>query len=548
MNAAGIALLSGNCVLLLKRGTGGDHPGEWCFPGGKVEEGEFVEDAARRETLEEVGYTVMGAARRIGHNEMGDTHFTTFAKNVPQFEPVLNEEHTEFMWAPLDALPEPMHPGVLLTLESDALDQINPDKLTETEVARLIVSGELDSPQKFLNMHLFAMRITGTGTAYRSSEDSFVYRPPEHYLNDEFLARCNGLEVIYEHPAKNLLNSEEFADRAIGSILLPYIQGEEVWGIAKIYDETAIEEMLTKQMSTSPTVFFRNLSDNSTIKLDNGEALLIEGKPSLLDHLAVCSLGVWDKGGEPAGVLNSTIGATDMTPEEYKAKADEFEAKAKADADEIAQLKAKADSLQAKADAMEASMPAAMQTAADKAKADADEEAEKKAKADADEEEAKKAKADSAAVQARIADMEARMPKVLSDADVAKIADTQSKADSVCRAFGDSAPAPVAGESVLGYRKRLIARFKDHSPSWKAVPLEAISDAVIDIAEKQIYADAATAARTPGIDVGAGLREVISKSRAGHEISTFVGRISDFTGQFKNPVRKFVTQINKPTA
>lgn len=545
MNAAGIALLSGGHVLLLKRGNGGDHPGEWCFPGGRIEQYELPEDAARRETMEECGYEVQGALRQIGAIQTGDTSFITYAKNVARFEPVLCDEHTAYVWAPLDIFPKPMHPGVLLTLESDALDQINLDKLTETDIARLIANGELTSPQQVGNMHLFAMRVTGTGTAYRSSLDEFVYRPPEHYLNDKFLARCNGLAVIYEHPEKRTLDSDEFADRVIGSVMLPYIQGEEVWGIAKIYDESAIEIMLAQQMSTSPTVVFRNLKDNSTIKLDNGEAILIEGKPSLLDHLAVCSLGVWDKGGAPAGVLNSTIGVNEMTPEDFKAKADEFEAKAKADAEEKNEMKACMDSMKARMDAMEANMPAPAQTAADKAKADADE----KAKADAEEEEEKKAKekADSE-IRTRIADMESRLPKVLSDADVAKIADTQSKADSVARAFGDSAAAPVAGESVLAYRKRMIAKFKDHSPEWKGIPLEAISDAVIDVAERQIYADAATAARSPNLTVGAGLREVVTRSRAGHEISNFVGRIADFTGQFKSPVRKFVTQFNKPAA
>jgi hypothetical protein len=436
-------------------------------------------------------------------------------------------------------------------------DIIDTSEMNELDVARAMASGQMTSPQQVANMHLFAMRITGTGTAYRKSLDEFVYRPPEHYLNDNFLARCNGLTVIFEHPEKRTLNSEEFADRAIGSIMLAYIVGDEVWGIAKIYDDAAIAIMTENKMSTSPTVVFRNLTDNSTIALDNGDELLIEGNPSLIDHLAVCELGVWDKGGNPVGVLNSTNGANEMNPDEIKAKADaEVEAKAKADADEKECMKKTMADMQARMDAMEAAMPAPALAAADKSKADADDEDEKEKEAEAkkkveDEEEEKEKKAKEKAdseTQRRIADMESRMPKILSDADVAKIAETQSKADSVARAFGDSAPAPIAGESVLGYRKRLIGKFKDYSDSWKSIPMDAISDAVIDIAERQIYADAATAARTPGVSISAGLREVVSRSRAGHEISTFVGRVSDFTGQFKSPVRKFVSQFNKPAA
>jgi len=412
-------------------------------------------------------------------------------------------------------------------------------QLNELEIARLMAVGELDSPQSVVNMQLWAMRITGTGTAYRSALDEFVYRPPENYLNDEFLARCNGLSVIYEHPEKRTLDSEEFADRIIGSIMLAYIKDDEVWGIAKVYDDHANAVMGEKKMSTSPTVVFRNLEDNSTIELDNGAAILIEGKPSLLDHLAVCELGVWDKGGEPAGVLNQNLGAVDMTPEEMKAKADEFEAKAKADAEKCSELEKKIADMQAKMDAMPA---AAMETAADKAKADA-EAAEKEAKEKADADELEKAKADAQKLRADVDSLRASM--TLSDADRAKIAEVQMRADSVSHAFGDSAPGPVIGESVPAYRRRLLGKFKEYSDAWKAVPLEAITDAALEVVERQVYADAATAARSPTSVTGGGLREIRRTSPGGHQISEFIGDVSVFTSAFKPPVRRFVSQINK---
>jgi hypothetical protein len=37
--------------------------------------------------------------------------------------------------------------------------------------------------------------------------------------------------------------------------------------------------------------------------LEDGSVLLIEGKPSLLDHVAICELGVWDKGKDPEGII-----------------------------------------------------------------------------------------------------------------------------------------------------------------------------------------------------------------------------------------------------
>jgi len=42
--------------------------------------------------------------------------------------------------------------------------------------------------------------------------------------------------------------------------------------------------------------------DNKKLEMEDGSKLLIEGKPFLLDHIAICEQGVWDKGGEPSGV------------------------------------------------------------------------------------------------------------------------------------------------------------------------------------------------------------------------------------------------------
>ena len=56
-------------------------------------------------------------------------------------------------------------------------------------------------------------------------------------MTDEFLERCNGLPVILDHPDGGNLDSKEFSERAVGSIVLPYKDeaAKEIWGIAKIY-------------------------------------------------------------------------------------------------------------------------------------------------------------------------------------------------------------------------------------------------------------------------------------------------------------------------
>jgi 8-oxo-dGTP pyrophosphatase MutT (NUDIX family) len=558
--AAGIAFIANGKVLLLKRGDGGDYPGHWSFPGGKQELGETPEQAAIRECVEETGYLPTGGLRPLSFSDDGRVAFTTLGKAVAEFEPTLCDENTDYVWAEAGEYPEPLHPGVQITLESGILDTINPLKMDELELARAMAMGELESPQKYVNVWLFNIRITGTGVAYRSAHKEFVFRNPELYLNDDFLARCNGLQVVCEHPEKSSLDSKEFTERSIGSIFLPYLKPEEkeVWGIAKIYDETAAGLMEKYQLSTSPTVVFRDPAVNSTIKLEDGESLLIEGKPSLLDHVAICIQGVWDKGGPPSGVSTNNVQEIQMTEDELKAKADaeakEAEAKAKADSEAKAKVDADEklskfmDSVMQRMDSIEASMKAKAdadlpaQTAADKAKADAEakekEEAEAKAKADAEEEETRKeeeakAKADAEETRKKIADLEARMPKELSDSDYAEMADAQAKADSVFSAFGDAAPRPLRGENLLSYRKRLATQLKTHSPNWKSVDINDLPAAAVEIAEKQIYADAVAASAHP-TDLPAGsLRAIEKKDSNGQLVRTFVGDPNAWMGDFK---------------
>jgi len=60
-------------------------------------------------------------------------------------------------------------------------------------------------------------------------------------------------------------------------------------------------------VSTSPAVFFGPNSGNQIRKMPDGTKLLIEGDPELVDHIAIVPAGVWDKGGEPSGVINSLL-------------------------------------------------------------------------------------------------------------------------------------------------------------------------------------------------------------------------------------------------
>ena len=295
LKAAGILFVADDGRVLLTRRVGRDHAGEWAFPGGGVEDGESAEECARRETVEETALRYGGPLSLWTRRIKDGVDFTTFIGRSEQFVPQLNEEHDIFTWArPETALATlPLHPGAAVALQRFDMDELG--------IAKAMVAGDLVSPQRYENLLLVALRITGTGAAYRSGIDEYVWRDPSLYLNDEFLERCQGLTVIWEHPKKRMMNSKEFNRRVIGSVMIPYIKPEEreVWGIAKVYDEEAVEALSTEQWSTSPGV---KLKTSMSQKLEDGSKLLLEGDIRLLDHIAVCTLGVWDKAGPASGV------------------------------------------------------------------------------------------------------------------------------------------------------------------------------------------------------------------------------------------------------
>lgn len=542
--ASGIMFLTPeNEILLMRRGNGGDYPGTFGVPGGHQEPNETLEDCARREALEETGFDYKGDLELI-HD---DGQFATYlADGVKKFDVEMCDESTGYVWCHPEECPEPVHPGLQLSLRIASAK-------TELDVAQLMMENVLPSPQKYANMHLLNIRITGTGLAYRSSIGEHVWRDPSIYLNDEFLQRCNGLTVIMDHPDHSILNTEEFKERAIGSVMLPYIKGDEVWGIAKIYDADAMEEICEGEVSTSPSVAFDNTAGNVTLATESGDPLLVEGVPFLLDHIAIVTKerggrGVWDKDGPIQGVsLNNPDEVSDMTDKETQPKAD-------AQGDVLDAILSAISGLSARVDSMEKNLPAPeLLSVADK-KARKDEE---EACADEDDKEGEGIAADRSGEKVR-KDEEAEGGEVegqageikfdeegdeeeaaKADEEEAEYADAQAKADSVYAAFGKSASRPLKGESLNAYRTRLMRGLQAYSDAYKDVNLRSIKDeALLSLAEKQIFADAALAARSP-MHIPAGqLIEVKRADRAGRTISEFKGAIGAWLDVFKVPAQR----------
>ncbi|EAW1104217.1 NUDIX domain-containing protein [Salmonella enterica] len=532
---SGIMFRQGKFVFLIQRSD----DGTWCQPGGKVEPGELAIDTARREVLEEVGYQYDGPL--TPHSVYGD--YLTFRAEVSErFEAKLNDESLTAGWFHIDDLPKPLHQPFAEMLAQQALN--------ETEVATLIADGTLSSPQFFINMWMFAIRVTGTGVTWRSADQQMAFRNPDDYLTPEFLQRVAGLPLIWLHPEKNTLDSNEFAKRVIGTLTNSWVADNgEVWAIARVYDAEAAEIMATRQLSTSPTVKFVEVPD-SIIEID-GQPLLVEPSPELLDHVAICEQGVWDKLLAPTGVKSDSIPNEAEKMDEEKivalinkaidarmAKADEeTDAKAKADAEEEAR-KEKADAEEKEAE--EAKAKADTEEKAAKEKADA----EAKEKADAEEaERMAKEKADSQLRQ-EIAELRSRIPTELSDEERNEIADAQVKADSVFSCFGKRAPVPLSGEKPLAYRRRLMIQLQEHSPDFKTVDLSTIADsALLSVAEKTIYADAQKSA---SLSVGPGmLREIKRADATGRLISTFEGDPAATWAPFQSGKRQVISFNNQ---
>lgn len=315
--AAGILFIAENGkVLLGQRSEYGAHPLTWAIFGGHQERGETLELTARREVFEETGYSSEEPVQLIAQTETDGTTFSVFMCICNQFDVVTNREHVDCGWFAMGEEPNPKPPGLDEVLNLPVVVGARKKRMNETDVAKAMAKGALSSPQRFVNMSLYRIRITGTGTAFRKGykdkkgkkyKDEHVFRCPDNYLTPGFLERCNGLPVIFEHPKGKLLDSEEFNDRVVGTIVVPYIQGDEVWGVARIYDDAVITLLDNEKLSTSPAVYFTDTSENSTISLDDGSQLLIEGNPGLLDHIAICEVGVWDKDGPPQGIDSNLV-------------------------------------------------------------------------------------------------------------------------------------------------------------------------------------------------------------------------------------------------
>ena len=128
MNSVGVWFysLSSSRYLYLMRNDP-KYPGSWGLPGGKVESGESLMDAIRRECEEEIGffpqYLKMVPLEKFTSPDEKFSYHTFFACVDREFIPELNDEHLGYAWIDSMSWPRPMHPGLWNTINFEEIKQ-----------------------------------------------------------------------------------------------------------------------------------------------------------------------------------------------------------------------------------------------------------------------------------------------------------------------------------------------------------------------------------------------------------------------------------------
>lgn len=493
-------------------------------------------------------------------------------------------------------------------MANEAEEKLARGELTDHEAAEAVRDGILPSPTKFGEFWLFALRVTGTGAAFRDQLEEYAYRHKELWTSPAFLERAASIPIIWGHPEKSGLTSDEYRERSIGNAVLSYVEGDSVWCVAKIFDADSAKLMENGTFrSTSPGVTPPKGAEATRLEGDEGKRILNEPLPLVLDHLAICEQGVWDAGGPPVGVKLSGLikeqAVADEDIEKIKKerddavrRADAFEAKekeredaAKKDADKGAledkkrkdaeEEKERAD--KAKRDSEESERKAVEE--AEKSKSDA-KRADRSKRHDAgkhdgqfadcakcDSEEAAiadKAKKDAAAAvetvnpeidklhDARRADSKrieelaaeiAALKKQPTMDDANAIATAYHRYDSIYQMLGERVPQHMPGESPIAYRRRLADGLRKHTKTWKEHVLhDAVTGPAFDMLEDSIINEALAEAKNPTrTDANAGRLIERTTVQNGKTRTEFYGDSSVAFAPFEAPIMSF--KFKKPT-
>ena len=117
--AVGVLVKAGGDFLLTSRPSGKVYEGYWEFPGGKLEQGETVEQALRRELVEEIGITI-GAVHPWKVELVDYPHALVRLNFCKVFEwtgELQMHEGQSFAWQTLPVTVQPVLPGTVPVLD-----------------------------------------------------------------------------------------------------------------------------------------------------------------------------------------------------------------------------------------------------------------------------------------------------------------------------------------------------------------------------------------------------------------------------------------------
>jgi len=162
------------------------------------------------------------------------------------------------------------------------------------------------------------------------------------------------------------------------------------------------------------------------------------------------------------------------------------------------------------------------------------------------------AMADSAAqrhaapLRAEIERLTRMIPGELSIEQRQAFAAAQEQAEVAFQSFGDHAPAPMNGESIGTYKRRLASKMQGHSTKWGKTKLTAIADdATLDVIVGDIYNDAVAVAKR-GADVEPGrLMPVSRRTPAGHTVVEYRGSPGAWMRPLAGATRRATGKFNQ---
>lgn len=507
--AAGIVYLTGGRVLLLMRSASADsNPSTWGLPAGHVEEGESNEQAAVRESVEETGHAPSALLPLAA-----DQQFALFACFGDEFGPTLNDEHQGYLWAPIDALPEPCHPGIdeqvamawaasqareepLIAADSVAMDGLDAAFAMDKESVReLDTNGWASIPRNPLSkVGVFTYSGRQVGDAANPDKPYRVYRPAEELSDPDCIDSFRLIPWIDNHvmlgaEADGLMPAErKGVQGVVGEDV--FFEGDTLYGNLKVFSQSmaGLIEAGKRELSCG----YRCVYD-FTPGVFRGEAYDCIQRTIRGNHLALVHAG---RMGPDVAVLDSIDHST-TTETKEPPMADTKDGGGSGNALDTALATLKTLTPEARK-AHLAALRAVMDEAGDpdddeakKAKeaADAEEEEKKKAAADAAEEEAKKKEAaDKAALDAKTGMDAAEVSKLVAEGIKANTASLKrrdalakqlaahvgtfdhadmSEADVAAygvKKLGIQAPAGQEAGMLAGY---LLAAGKTHNPTTK---------------------------------------------------------------------------------